>query len=183
MTRKPAPKYASAFEGKLVRLRAREPADVERCNELFNDPDVRWGLLAPMPMSTAETRAWFEATRKDPDGERFIIETLEGELIGICSIEGISARSRSGEVGIWIGKPYWNEGYGTDAMRALCRFAFRFMNLQRVWLHVYETNDKAIRSYEKVGFTLEGRLRRDQFLGGRYIDTLVMGLLAEELID
>lgn len=171
------------LEGRLVRLRPREMSDVGRANELFNDAEVLWGLMMTFPISTAGTREWFEGTRNDQLAERFVIETLEGELTGICSIEGIEARSRSGEVGIWIGKPYWGKGYGTDAIRVLARFAFNTMDLQRLGLHVYETNAKAIRCYEKVGFKAEGRLRRSQFLDGAYVDTIEMGLLAEELID
>lgn len=166
-----------------MRLRSREPSDIQRANRLFNDPDVLWGLLMTFPLATAGTREWFEGTRNDPTGERFAVETLEGELIGMCSIEEIEARSRSAEMGIWLGKPYWGKGYGTDAMRVLARFGFRTMNLQRLSLHVYATNTRAIRTYEKIGFKIEGRLRRDQFLDGGYVDTLVMGLLAEELVE
>lgn len=173
----------SPFEGQLVRLRSREPSDVGRANELFIDPGVLAGLLMTFPVPVAATREWFEGTRNDPNGERFIIETLDGELIGICSLEEIDARARSAELGIWLGKPYWGKGYGTDAVRVLARFGFRSLNLQRLNLHVYATNEKAIGAYEKVGFRVEGRLRRDQFLGGGYVDTLVMGLLAEELLE
>ena len=171
------------LEGRLVRLRSREPSDIRRANQLFNDPDVLSGLLMTFPLATAGTRAWFEGTRNDPNGERFAIDTLEGELIGMCSIEEIDARARSAEVGIWLGRPYWGHGFGTDAVRVLARFGFRSLNLQRLTLHVYATNEKAIRAYEKVGFKVEGRLRRDQFLDGGYVDTLVMGLLAEELLE
>ena len=57
------------------------------------------------------------------------------------------------------------------------------MNLQRVGLAVYETNARAVRAYEKVGFKEEGRRRRAHFIGGRHIDVIVMGLLAEDLIE
>ena len=57
------------------------------------------------------------------------------------------------------------------------------MNLQRIELHVYAGNTRGIRAYERVGFRLEGTLRRAQFVGGRYVDVLVMGLLAEELVE
>src|SRR5262249_7129357 len=53
-------------------------------------------------------------------------------------------------------------------------------NLNRVWLHVYEYNARAIGVYEKVGFRIEGRLRQDTFRDGGYWDTVVMGILHEE---
>jgi RimJ/RimL family protein N-acetyltransferase len=57
------------------------------------------------------------------------------------------------------------------------------MNLQRVGLSVYDINPRAVRAYEKVGFKEEGRRRRAHFVDGRFVDTIVMGLLADELIE
>ena len=56
------------------------------------------------------------------------------------------------------------------------------MNLQRIELDVFETNPRAKRAYEKVGFVVEGTRRRSQFVGGRHVDSYLMGLLAEELV-
>ena len=60
------------------------------------------------------------------------------------------------------------------------RWGFREQNLNRIFLRVFEDNPAAIRCYEKVGFRLEGRLRQDRYQDGRYLDTLVMGLLRDE---
>lgn len=173
-----------ALEGKLVRLRAREQADLARLNEMFDDTDVLAGLTMTFPQPMADIREWVERTRGD-DNSTFVLETLESrETIGVCALEGIEARPRLAHFGIWIGKPYWNQGYGTDATRTCCRFGFRYLNLQRIELTVYaETNPHAVRAYEKVGFKREGTLRRAQFVGGRYVDVAVMGLLAEELTE
>ncbi len=176
---------APALEGRLVRLRAREQADLAVLNEMFNDPDVLAGLTFAFPQSLAGIREWAEHTRVDRTNATFVIETLQGrDTIGACSLENMDARARAGRFGIWVGKPYWNEGYGTDATRTCCRFGFRFLNLQRIELTVYaDTNPRALRVYEKVGFKLEGTLRRAQFIGGSYRGVAVMGLLAEELIE
>ena len=56
------------------------------------------------------------------------------------------------------------------------------MNLQRIELDVFDTNPRAKRAYEKVGFVVEGTRRRAQFVGGRYVESHVMSLLAEELV-
>lgn len=170
-----------ALQGELVRLRARERDDMPTLNAMFDDPDVLAGLAVAFPQPLAGIREWFDATRSLEDEVHFVIEMLAGEAIGICGLQQIDARARQGLLGIWIGKPYWNRGYGTDAVRVLCRFGFRHMNLQRITLHVYEPNERARHVYERVGFTHEGTLRRAQFIGGRYVDDHVMGLLAEEL--
>jgi RimJ/RimL family protein N-acetyltransferase len=173
----------SPFEGNLVRLRAFEEEDILEANALIWDPDVSQHLAIPWPEPIAGTHEFWERTRVKTDWGIFAIETLAGEFAGLCGLEQVSGRNRSAELGIWIGKPYWDKGYGTDAVRTLCRFGFREMNLQRVHLRVYETNPRGRRAYEKVGFKEEGRLRRSHFVDGRYVDVLVMGLLGEDLIE
>jgi len=172
------------FEGDLVRLRARERTDAPELNPMFDDPEVLAGLKVAFPQSLQGYKEWVEATRASDRQQVFVIETLGGRnAIGICGLEEIDARARSAEYGIWIGKPHWRHGYGTDATRIACRFGFRYLNLQRISLSVYATNEKAIRVYERVGFKREGLTRRGQFLGGGPIDIVEMGLLAEELVE
>jgi RimJ/RimL family protein N-acetyltransferase len=90
-------------------------------------------------------------------------------------------RNRSAEAGIFVGvKSLWGRGHGTDAMNALVGWGFDELNLHRIWLRVFADNPRAVRSYEKVGFRVEGRLRQDRYHRGQYSDTLVMGLLSEE---
>jgi RimJ/RimL family protein N-acetyltransferase len=173
-----------ALDGALVRLRAREQADVGPLNTLFDDPDVLAGLMLAFPQSTTGFREWMHATRDWNSQAAFVIETLtDRTAIGICAFDTIDSRSRTANFGIWIGKPFWRRGFGTDATRTICRFGFRQMNLQRISLSVYATNPKALRTYERVGFRPEGTRRRAQFIGGRHIDVIEMGLLADELID
>jgi RimJ/RimL family protein N-acetyltransferase len=172
----------SPFEGELVRLRPVEETDLPRLNELFWDPEVTEQLLVVWPEAVAGTREWWDRRRasKEP---HFAIETLSGEFVGACDLGRVDARSRTAVLGIWIGKAFWDKGFGTDAVRVLCRFAFREMNLQRIQLGVLETNPRGRRAYERVGFKEEGRLRRAVFVGGHHVDLVVMGLLSEELIE
>lgn len=183
MTTTGEPPRRSPFEGRLVRLRAPEESDADALNAEFGDPDVLAGITLAFPQASAGYREFVRSTRGSPTQATFTIETLDGEPLGTCDLRDIEPRARVAHVGIWIRKATWGRGYGTDAMRTLCRFGFRELNLQRIELQVYETNPAAIRSYEKVGFRHEGTLRRAQFLGGRHIDVRVMGLLAEELVE
>jgi RimJ/RimL family protein N-acetyltransferase len=172
------------LQGSLVRLLALEEDHVPRLSQMFNDLRVLQHLSSVrFPGPVAATRAWWESSRHAEDLFPFAVETLAGELVGACDLREVSISSRTASMGIWIGVPFWNLGYGTDAVRTLCRFAFREMDLQRVELHVFETNPRAVRAYEKIGFREEGRLRRAHFSDGAYADVIVMGLLAEELLE
>jgi RimJ/RimL family protein N-acetyltransferase len=174
------PPRASPFEGRLIRLRAVEESELDWINREFWNPNVNRFLAIAWPESVDGTRGWWGATRRHDPGP-LLIETLEArERVGVCTLEGIDPRPRTAVLGIWVSEAQWDQGYGTDAVRTACRFAFDEMNLQRVGLQVYETNPRAIRAYEKAGFREEGRLRRAHFIGGRLVDVIVMGCLADE---
>lgn len=174
----------SPFEGRLVRLRAREPEDEPLLYRWFNDPEVTEWLAMRYPLSHAQEREFIES-QKAPGYQHagFAVETLaEAELIGGVDLLGTSPENRSARLGIAIGdKARWDGGYGTDTMRVVCRFGFEMMNLHRIELDVYADNLRAQRVYEKVGFRVEGRKRVALFKYGKYHDIIVMGLLEGEL--
>ena len=176
--------------GERVRLRRIERADLPHLVEWLNDPEIRRHLAFVYPLSLTEEDDWYAATLKlEPAARPFAIEARVGAsaaeewtLLGSTGYHAIDWRQRSGEPGIFVGrKDVWGRGFGTDAFRALVRWGVDELNLNRIWVRVYEDNVRAIRCYEKIGFRLEGRLRQDRYEGGRYLDTLVMGLLRSEL--
>jgi RimJ/RimL family protein N-acetyltransferase len=148
-----------------------------------NDPDVTRGLALYLPMSMAEEEKWFERAR-DPNEKPLAIDVKTGKawkLIGNCGVFGIDLVNRSGELGIMIGeKSEWDKGYGAETMTLLLRHGFETLNLHRVYLRVYADNVRAVRSYEKAGFTLEGRLREAVYKFGKYEDVLLMSVLRPE---
>jgi RimJ/RimL family protein N-acetyltransferase len=148
----------------------------------FSDPEVRTFLLINSPISHAQEEKWFERKLEEEDSELFAIETLDGKHIGNIELFDVHHIHRQAELGVVLGeKSYWGQGYGSDAIRALLRFAFEELNLHRVQLRVYEDNARGRRAYEKCGFQLEGRLRDAVYRRGRYYDVLMMGILDHEL--
>jgi RimJ/RimL family protein N-acetyltransferase len=175
----------SPFEGRLVRLRAREPEDEPLFYQWINDPEVTEFLSARYPFSHRQEREWLESTAAPSfNGAGFAVETLaDRKLIGSVDLRTGLPENRSAALGIAIGdKAYWDGGYGTDTMRTVCRFGFEMMNLHRIELEVYAENARARRVYEKVGFKVEGCRREAHYKRGAYIDMIVMGLLEGELI-
>lgn len=67
------------------------------------------------------------------------------------------------------------QNIGADAVNTLVRFCFMHLNLHKVYLYVFESNQKAIRCYEKAGFLVEGILKEQHFSQGKYENVLVMG--------
>lgn len=171
------------LEGKLVRLRALEPSDAERAYRWINDGDVTRYLMARYPYSMEFEKEFLaNAAKENSFAElRLAIETADGVHIGICGLHRGRPEDRHAELGIMIGeKDYWSNGYGTDAVATLMRFAFEQMNLNKVSLGVFEFNERAQAVYRKCGFVEEGRAREEYYQDGRYWDIVRMGILRRE---
>jgi len=164
---------------KLTPLRA---DDLPAMFEWINDRESVLRNSAYRPVGEAQHRAWFESVQQRADTVIFAVRLVgDGRLIGSCQLHGISPVHRSAELQIRLGEPaHRGQGYGTEAVRLLLEFAFKDLNLNRVYLHVFGTNLAAIRVYEKVGFAREGLLRKAAYIDGAYVDVLVMGILREE---
>jgi RimJ/RimL family protein N-acetyltransferase len=171
--------------GRLTRLRALDPGDLNRYIEWLNDPEVVEHLGAVLPfVSHPAEQEWLERASKKPvafGDLTLAIETAEGRHIGSVALHDPNVSARHAVLGILIGdKTCWDQGYGTDAIETLLRYGFDEMNLHRVSLTVNEDNARGIACYRKCGFVEEGRLRDDRYARGAYHDTLVMGLLEGE---
>lgn len=177
--------------GHNLRIRASERTDIPQFLRWINDPDVVSNLETYAPMGIEEEEAWFTAMKSRPiDEHNLVIEVhpdgqdQEWVAIGNISFFPIDQIARSVEIGIMIGeKDYWNKGYGTEAMRTMYRYGFEVLNLNRIWLRVYDTNPRAKRAYEKAGFVYEGTMRQAFYKHGQYIDAHVMSILRSDWIE
>lgn len=175
----------SVLYGKRIRLRAVEREDINKFYEWVNDPEVTLGLSLFLPLSLREEEKWFEKLLDRSAEERpLAIEMREKNswrLIGNCGMFNVEWVNRSAELGIMIGdKSMWNQGLGTETMILLLKHGFETLNLHRLFLRVYDDNERAIRAYQKAGFKLEGVMREASFKHGKYSDVHFMSVLRSE---
>ena len=175
----------SIIYGERIRLRAPEREDIPLFLKWFNDPEVTITLFNYLPLSLVEEENWFDEMIKSPAEEHpLTIEVKEKnswKAVGNTAFITINWIARSAEIGIAIGeKDYWNQGYGTEAMKLMLKHGFETLNLNRIYLRVYEFNKRGIRAYEKTGFVHEGCMRQALHKQGRYHDVLFMSVLREE---
>jgi RimJ/RimL family protein N-acetyltransferase len=168
--------------GPTIYLRPLETDDARLLAGWLNDPEVNRTLRSYRPVTVTAEEDFLRRVADSPtDLVLGIMVRSSEQLIGVCGLNEVDLRNRHAALGLLVGdKASWGQGHGTEATRLLLRHAFETWNLNRVWLHVYEFNERALRIYQKVGFRIEGRLRQETFRAGRYWDTLVMGLLREE---
>mgnify|MGYP001611074480 FL=1 len=175
----------SIIYGERIRLRAVEREDVKKFFEWVNDPDVTFGLSLYLPMSMTDEEKWFErASSREPNEKPLAIEVRAGDvwrLIGNCTFFDLDTLAHFAEIGIMIGdKSAWNHGLGTETVELLLRHGFETLNLNRIFLRVFADNPRAVRTYEKAGFTLEGTQREAVFKRGKFGDIHMMSVLRRE---
>jgi len=172
--------------GKKVRLRAIEREDLPNCVRWLNDRDVTEFLLQNSPMSKAMEESWFDAQLSIPptSGQVFAIDASVGTdwvHIGNTGLHNVEPVTREAEFGIFIGeKSYWNQGLGREATLLTLKHGFEDLNLNRIFLYVFENNLRGIASYKASGFVQEGTLREAIYKNGRYYNVLVMSILHSE---
>jgi RimJ/RimL family protein N-acetyltransferase len=173
--------------GQRVRLRPVEKDDLPRFVKWLADPELRSYLDNHLAYSHVQEERWFERNLSAGSEQTWAVDAQPADTvgpwthIGSCGYHRVDWRNRAGEVGILIGpRDYWGKGFGTDAMQTLVAWGFYTLNLNRVELRVFSDNERAIRSYQKVGFQIEGRLRQGSYANGTYRDVLLMGVLRED---
>jgi len=174
------------YIGEKVRLREYRKEDILMRLNYINDAEMLNLLISdiPYPITQHEEEKWLNSISALGDTYKFAIETLDdSKFIGGCSINDVDWKNSVATVGIFIGdKSCWGKGYGTDAMRTLMNFIFMQMNINKVKLTCYSFNDRAIKSYKKCGFSIEGVLRQEIYKNGNYHDKIIMGILREEFL-
>ncbi|MCD6059265.1 MAG: N-acetyltransferase [Thermomicrobiales bacterium] len=175
---------ASIWQGERVRLRAIEPSDWEAYFAWNQDDEqARSVSNIPFPQSAEAVRQWAqqEATRKpERDAFRFVIKNETGEVVGDLTTHNCDARVGSFSYGITIRREHRRNGYAAEAITLVLRYYFRELRYQKATVTVFSFNEVSARLHEKLGFQLEGRIRRTQFTNGALHDELIYGITAEE---
>ncbi len=114
---------------------------------------------------------------------RFLIHRkTDMKLVGQIAITNvIRGVAQSAFVGYWIGFPFINQGYATEACRAIFDFAFTTLRLHRLSLWIATENEASRRVAGKLGLRYEGTALRALKLGGKWHDTMVFAVTSEEL--
>jgi RimJ/RimL family protein N-acetyltransferase len=162
-------------------LRPATVADVASRLALGAEPEENLRLYGVQPDGTAFGRAeaerWVAALIEHPHA--WIIEA--SSLLGLVRLDRVDLVDRRASLAIGLLRlEDQGRGIGTEAARRVLAYGFAELGLHRVSLRVLADNCRAIRSYEKCGFRVEGRERETVFLDGTWHDDLIMGLLSRE---
>lgn len=178
------PMHHPFLSGERICIRALERADLDgNYLQWLNDYEVTKYLESGIfPNNMEAMERYFERIDQSPNDVMFaIIEKDNNKHIGNIKIGNINWVSRTADIGFLVGeKESWGKGYGSEAVKLAVDYCFNRLNLQKIIIGVVSINLASIRICEKLGFSLEGTIRRWKYIDGEYYDALYFGLLGEE---
>ena len=140
-------------------------------------------LLIPHPYEDSMAEEWIASLRPSyeaGDHVTFAVVLREGsELVGSIGMN-LNARDNNGELGYWIGVPYWGRGYCTEAAREMVRYGFEILGLHRIHSNHFGSNPASGRVMQKLGMIREGTRREHYRKWKEYEDRVEYGLLVGE---
>ncbi len=169
------------IKSKNFTLRPLKEQDLELKVKWINDPDVHAYLHYDIPLNLEKTKIWFEKAVKDDCRYDMVIETQEGLPIGTIGLIGINKKDKIGEIYIAIGeKNYWGRGVMVETERALIKWAFESLGLEKICAQTRNENVASVVGMKKIGFKIEGTLRKEKIVGDKRVDIFHLGLLKDE---
>jgi ribosomal-protein-alanine N-acetyltransferase len=158
-------------------------ADAPNVQRLAGDRRVAaTTLLIPHPYGAGVAEAWIETHEPDWEARKSLtlaVTVTSTELAGAVSLI-LSLDHRRAELGYWIGVPYWNRGFATEAAAAMVSYGFRELGLHRIEAEAFQQNPASARVLEKVGMEREGVLRQRIFKWDRPMDVVLDAVLAAD---
>ena len=159
--------------------------DWQRVLEYQSDPYYLryYAWTKRTPEDAKEFVGWFLDYQKQAPRIKFqLAVTLKSDelLIGNCGIRMNKPNALQADIGYELDPNYLNHGYATEAARAIVDYGFSILGLHRVWSWCVSDNVGSAHVLEKLGMRQEGRLIQNEYYRGRYWDTLMYAILAEE---
>jgi perosamine synthetase len=175
-------KESIIIRGETVNLKKIESTDLPLMLKWRNKKESRAWFFNQEKITIEAQEEWYNRYLEDKTDSMYVIETKKGVPIGTIGLNNIDEKNRQTELGrMLIGEEkYRAKGYGSDATQTLLKHCFEVMNLNRVYLNVFEHNAKAVSMYRKIGFSQEGVFREAVLSNENRFNITLMGILRNE---
>lgn len=155
--------------------------DTEMVLRWRNSEFIRDHFIYRKEITAADHQKWLDEKVKTGKVVQFVICLCESNKpVGSVYIQNVDLLHKNAEYGIFIGEEAaTGKGCGTDAAKLMIQYAFEVLGLHKLYLRVLSNNERAIRSYERAGFKVEGTMRDEVFVDGHFADVTRMAIIAE----
>ena len=174
-------KYFKKLIGDRIYLSPRNSEDIEKFTQWLNDFETTDYIGRSGILTTLNSEKKYLEENSSPEANFAIVKNEDDKMIGTVSLERINHIDRCATLGIFIGdKNFRSKGYGTEAIKLILEYGFKYLNLKNINLELLEFNERALKCYKKCGFKEYGRRRKCKFVDGKYYDLIEMDILKEE---
>lgn len=174
----------SFLRGERVRLRAMEPEDLDTLYNMENDPESWEVTDFTVPYSRNALRQYIEDSQNDLFSDRqlrlMIEETAGGQTVGSIDLFDFSPMHARAELGMAVMRQFRGNGYAREALDLMCRYAFGFLHLKQLTVHIAVSNERCLGMFRDYGFCQCGVLKSWWRSGGRYLDVALLQMVRPE---
>lgn len=173
------------LETERLVLRPFSFADARDVQRLAGDKEIsRFNPVIPHPYEDGVAEAWIAAQEEDFGLKKSMTLAItlkaSGSLAGVVSLLNMSPGQSRAELGYWVGKEYWNNGFASEAARSMMEYGFQILKLHRIFAGCLRGNKPSARVMEKIGMVYEGCRREHECREGHFEDILTYGILCAE---
>ncbi|MHA7579178.1 GNAT family N-acetyltransferase [Paenibacillus vandeheii] len=178
----PSPRIPRLMETKRIYLRPFESTDVDGYFPGLFDAEMRRLTGTQNSFTRPQVERYIENAVQDDSRLMLLIALQDNDqVIGDIALMDMHTKNRSAHIRIAIDNTeHQGKGYGSEALLLMLDYGFGICNLHRIELEVYAFNQRAIRTYEKLGFQREGVRRDALFYNHQYHDAIQMSILEDE---
>jgi RimJ/RimL family protein N-acetyltransferase len=183
MTEKKTYPTPPSLVGDKVYLRPATPDDIANTHHWFTLSEPQSQSCRPITFHTAaEALEAFKKQERTPDKQTFMVVRKEDNVpVGRVRFFDLNVQNRTAEIGLLVDPDMRRKGYGSEAVKLLCRYLIRYRGLNKVYAQTAAFNAGAVALLESAGFRKDGTLRHHYFYLGEYHHGFIYSVLAHEL--
>jgi len=160
----------SYFKNDVVHLVSLSQEHLDFVFECNNLEIINQASGTRFPNSKEDQRKWIERTLSSDNKKKLVVKNNKNENVGLVSIANINLKNRNAELGIYIHPQHFGNKYSFNALSLLIGFAFKELNLHKLYAVIHEENVVSQNLFKKLGFALEAIHKDEVFKGGKYIN-------------
>ena len=172
------------LETERLTLRPFELRDAHHVQQLARHIDIaKTTLSIPHPYPDGAAEDWIESRQEAArlgSGYAFAIIHKDNDSLMGCMGINIAIHHWRGELAYFVGKPYWGQGFATEAARRVMAFGFGSLELHKMWAASMASNPASAKVIEKLGMKQEGMFREHVLKWDRFEDLVYYGMLKSE---
>ena len=172
------------IQGKRINLRRIRKPDARSIYQYAREWDIAKYTFIPHPYEIEDANIFIKDVHSMIRRNSGLVLGIENpdtnQVIGTIGSHNINWRHRRAEIGYWLGKKYWGNGYASEAVMLFLSYLFETLELNRVFALVMDANEKSGEMLVRLGFTCEGRQRQVCLQYKERYDYLYYGILRDE---